>query len=1594
MARTDQAVLSSGGLTASDLDSIQGRLITLQGLLSQCRSLSDVIAVAQSETGVQLMGLMQQLGIVVDGQFASRDGLNKLLEVLRKEMPERVTASTVTALSGAPESTRSITLSEYQARISSIQQRENALQKVQELVDSWSSYTTLYERRTNWASWIADLQSLARESAAEVGDLGLNLNALITTLQADTHATQALAGTLGSYVPHTTFFVQVQTRTQALLDHFYDAWNSLESKRNAYSGIVINNSSSASDVTAAKAQVEVLEAWLEKIESQRQATAQVNEAVSRFLSIVPASTTPSAITGNKLELLQQAVADFKQEIGGQDVMQYLHDFSVPVSTWQNNANTTYKDAIGTTTVGAVSGANYSLFSFDKWRLTTNPQGAAATSLSLTDTTTDQYAYVTGALTVASKSDASLLQLGKIPSDDTWTTFKQQVFNARTVAQSALLQAQAQLKLEYSDIGDALSNLRKVSVPGGYDGYWYQMALALQNLQASDLPASGVTATTAVLEYPPGSGERVSLRTLLDNLQNQANSNPQLTALSQKLLAVLNDDPTAELGTSATIVTQASLLDTGLIANFESATNYSNFAGALTTAFGASISNDKIKAWGVSLFGVDSQLAAAITAGNTTLTSTQWKAASRELRLIQQDLERGYAGAIHGQTDVVRTAAAQAMMLSEGLTTLEAATSFYSYHSAIFRHFVYSDGHMWQDDHARAYAFNPAVVKAWALKLFGKDSDLVKAIDKGDVTLTATEWKAANAELRLIQEDIAKGEGGVLYGNKQAKLAALVQEASQGGDPLAVLTNGVFILRDLTTDGSIALKNSLMYAGNLTRLQGFLQGTLLGDAQRVNMAQQVQAVLTPKAATDGLDAALSLKLQTALTSLRSTYTAHDWTSTSTKSLATAMGSLFTADELTQLRSDAMRLRALSRATNQTIGASYDSRLAYTLDRTTSATRTDWLGTLSELDWLLTSRTFAAADQLLDQTTKPDGVDDWLNAVTQGQVSDEALSTAAFAKQADISDILLGIYQDTLTTYNAMASDGVQEFRLSLAYVKTFYGLDSNLAWSPARGSGYNIDYETLHALGKAYAGADSKLAFAVTQSDGTTVGGSYVAGSNLSKTVMADVLKELEGIIAGGFRQQQVNTKLTTALQDVVNNTELPDAAMNMASVFSGVVDLNTLDWAKRQTILSAIRQALPSVDEALQAWAEPEPDNAGQRMAKTLATRIREWKDAYDENARRTFMATATSLELRDSLTQGADIYVDRNGTYYIDGMRTRAMDVAVMTRAVAHTSFAAEYKELMDAMSERNAMIAAANSYVNNVDTVTTTVTTSNSLLAQAANALKTTLQTMGASGWSSGTSSTNTLSSTDKASIKATLTTWATNTGSDDILFDISFGRYSMKNFDDITWKGGMANGLYADGLDNFIKFDKLVGPLRSQTNNVKSGDILSEMTGGRFVLDPSKVKLAGSAEMLYNVLGWQVDATTPTANQKTTFYNSLLQENTRNGGVDVLSLCTDGAYTTANFSSSGTTAWNATTRTALLTALGLYHNRSSDRPAYFEDDLSELTNLLNTLISNKVRDNDLDQGKLQSITSQIQINTEAMTALIKAFSELNSALAQALK
>ena len=58
------------------------------------------------------------------------------------------------------------------------------------------------------------------------------------------------------------------------------------------------------------------------------------------------------------------------------------------------------------------------------------------------------------------------------------------------------------------------------------------------------------------------------------------------------------------------------------------------------------------------------------------------------------------------------------------------------------------------------------------------------------------------------------------------------------------------------------------------------------------------------------------------------------------------------------------------------------------------------------------------------------------------------------------------------------------------------------------------------------------------------------------------------------------------------------------------------------------------------------------------------------------------------------------------------------------------------------------------------------------------------------------------------------------------------------------------------------------------------------------------------------------------------------------------------------------------------------------------ADIKSLLNTLISNKIRDGDMAQSKLQALTAQIQNNIEAMSALIKVFSESTKALAQALR
>ncbi|MFM1856074.1 MAG: hypothetical protein RLZ83_1383, partial [Pseudomonadota bacterium] len=1453
------SVFTSGalGVSQSDRDDLRTRFATLLAQVQECRSYADLIEAARQATGIDVMGLLQTLGIVVDGQYASRDGLNKLLEVVRSELSGRVGTPAIAALAGSSEPARTLTLAEFQATAATVGEREQALQRIEDHLQAWERFDTLYERRVNWASWKSELDTLLAEASTEVDALGLNTEVLKNALQADANLQAATAGTLGSYVPHTTFFTQVEARTAAVLNHYESTLRDLQIKRADFARL---------NTTEGNNRVVLVDAEITRLKAYRVPIEQVNEAVNRFLAIVPATTTPEAITGARLEQLQQAVADFKKTIGTQDVMAYLHRFSIPTSAWQNVASETTKQIVSIPASGSVTAVSLSYFDFNRWSATDNRFGAAATSLSLSDTTTDQYAYLSGALTAASQSDATLLAAGQIPSEATWSQVQSQVAAARTSARSALLQAQAQLKLEVADIGALLSSLRAVQVPGGYEGLWYQVSLALQGAQRTDFPAGGVADTTAMLEHPPGSGRRVSLRSLLDTVQDDAALNPQRVTLARRLLTVLDDD--ASFDGQARADSVSALISA--LENFNPSAGPAHLRNALMALGYYEPGHDgdeshlrpdalhwtELYAAARRLYGEGSALVEALdlaSGGNGTVSATVWAGALADLRAIRDDMLLGADSAFLGEGQ-------KAARVQEVLDELETAgTGSRYFRSELAAVSYYLPGQLWNNTDGvrpRQQALHWSEFADWGYRLFGKDSALGAAMSTGDA-IPASQWQAAMTEMKAVQADLALGAEGLLLGNKQQRLTAILRDAAQGGDPLTVLTGGQFDLRDLSSSAGVAKASPLVNAAFAEALRGHLQGILLGDARRVAIANEVRAALSPATAADGLEAALTAKLGTAIQTLQASYQAHDWSTTSTKNLATALGNLFTAQEIDLLKRDAKALRNGSatleadkgiRNTEITSLGSTDSRLARALDDGAIAVDYDWLAALSELRWLHERRSRSAAAERVSLVDKPDGVDDLLAAVTQGALSDADLSSEGLGLEADRNDLLVHLLQRMRAVY---ADDTWPvEMKLGIFWAYGLYGVDTSRHWSPNPTVAYQMGPREIAALGRAYAGSSSALAYGTVKADGTDDFG-YSGGRSLTQTEWKAAMDELEDLLAEGFRESQSAQTLSGALNTVATQTRLPEAPVQLTDVFGSDLNLATFDWNKRETLLSAIRQALPGVDAALGAAEPPQLSSAGQRVAAAVAARMRAQRAAYEEEMQRTFLSSATQVELRRDLTDGGDIYVDRRGAYYINGTRTRAMDIAVTTRFLAHQNFANEYKVLMDDLAERNNLIAGARTWVDAVNNVTATTTTSSPLMAQAASALKTKLDELGADAWSA--SDTTVIQGWEKDPIKAVLDTWATTTGSSDILFDLSGGRWSMKDWSTTSWKGGMARTLF-NLMDDRIMAETLLAPIVALNGSVQSGDLLGEMTGGKYTSNVAISNRTRGAERMWNYLNYQ--------------------------------------------------------------------------------------------------------------------------------------------
>ena len=455
-------------------------------------------------------------------------------------------------------------------------------------------------------------------------------------------------------------------------------------------------------------------------------------------------------------------------------------------------------------------------------------------------------------------------------------------------------------------------------------------------------------------------------------------------------------------------------------------------------------------------------------------------------------------------------------------------------------------------------------------------------------------------------------------------------------------------------------------------------------------------------------------------------------------------------------------------------------------------------------------------------------------------------------------------------------------------------------------------------------------------------------------------------------------------------------SFDLLAAVSGDINFSLFNANDRSRLLAAIYRAMPEVAEAMADWPAPLVLASDATVIDRLATAVGANLKALTQTVTINPTPVRTEAELRQDISTGSDVYVNRNGAFFINGVRTRAVDLAVVSRFLVQDSLSAQYKTLMDEMSQRNNIISAARSWVDNVGGVSNVVNSASPPLARAADAVKATLITMGASAWSSSSASFSTaLSADNKTALRNTLDTWAANTGSSDILYDITGGRWSMNDFNSSnpSWTCGMTAGVLGV-MDERIKAEYVLAPLWSQNSLVSSGDVLGEMTGGRFSSDVGTTNRIRGAERLYSYFNYVAyDSATLNSANRARFTQLMTEEFNRSPitGVDILSEASGGAYSISNLTDGRFTTGD---RTSIMNSLAAYINRGVGKPVYQDSNFAEITGLLNTLISNKIRDGDLAQSKLQSITGQLQNNIEAITALIKNFNEATKSMVQALR
>lgn len=463
-----------------------------------------------------LAAMLQRMGILVTGAVNAR-GLNRLLDIARAAMPDRVTATPLALPAGvaALDASSTLSLDQFESiRHADIGQR-SILNGFQALADEWKQ-RDLNARvaASEWRPWKDRLQAVVDQAQADGQALPVSASTVSEVL--------ALVDPPMAWTGPREWLQTLCTRIQAVIA---DADASI-AQIQAYSTdpAFIQNSATPFIISVKN--------------GIRVPFAKALESATSLLAALNAGTPIAAAIAAEKTRLSNTVVDWAGTVP--DVA------GAPVLTGNSSTPTTANP----------SSAGFDLLdwlhTFDMSPEWLNASGNRDAAVGPYPSTVSILFWVGGRYPGA--QDFSDAGVGDQGASAVFTTFATAVTNAIAALNSRVISAQP--AFAWTELSERLMARERV-VPSITANLvpWYQVAQALQEVRAQDLPPQG---GQALFEYPPGSGVRYQLsdfRRQVNRAYTQSSSLPSVNQVANAALYNLIAPYTTASGSVADAIKQ-------------------------------------------------------------------------------------------------------------------------------------------------------------------------------------------------------------------------------------------------------------------------------------------------------------------------------------------------------------------------------------------------------------------------------------------------------------------------------------------------------------------------------------------------------------------------------------------------------------------------------------------------------------------------------------------------------------------------------------------------------------------------------------------------------------------------------------------------------------------------------------------------------------------------------------------------------------------------------------------------------------------------------------------------------------------------------